>query len=220
MAPRSPEAWTAPQGDSPPSYEEPAGNQETKQQPGPATSGRAYHSDTREPSIRFKFCPDPSKRDNTQEWMAALLVKCDDVPSLMREGFHWDRTNIIKEEGYFDYDYTNAGCSWTWNGTRHYFLEDLQRPPRWIATIEVFAAKHETLCCFDLGQLSLGNNCRTTAYSQSRKRIYEYIYGKHQQSYNAIYDDMPMEGQWPWPRKSSKDSGEADTGADTGGIQR
>ncbi|GAW24447.1 hypothetical protein ANO14919_140310 [Xylariales sp. No.14919] len=99
-------------------------------EPGPATGGRFYKEDEQRPSIVFKLCPNPTKLWNIkyQDWIAYMDVKCSDVPRLMREGFHWDDSNVIKEEGYL---YAMLG-------------------------------------------------------------------------FNMIYDKMPMEGFWPWPRKRNE----------------
>lgn len=39
------------------------------------------------------------------------------------------------------------------------------------------------------------------AWSINDKIIYEYTSWKPEDNFNAIYDDMPMEGWWPWPKK-------------------
>ncbi|KAI1748553.1 hypothetical protein F4782DRAFT_550539 [Xylaria castorea] len=172
--------------------------------PGPATSGTFYHRDVQHCTMSMAFCPDPSQVPTNQDWAAVLMVKCCDIPRLMREGFHWDSSNIIKEEGYVDTDFSNAyrRSDGIWSGTRHYFLRDLQQPPLWIATIELFAPKTETLYRFDLNILSRENMRCTNAKSQSGHAIYCWAYGLPELSFNAIYGEMPMEGWWPWPRNN------------------
>ena len=34
--------------------------------------------------------------------------------------------------------------------------------------------------------------------------IYNYRKDKPEESFNAIYDNMPLEGWWPWPRIGQK----------------
>ncbi|KAI1735164.1 hypothetical protein F4680DRAFT_436153 [Xylaria scruposa] len=196
---------------SPPSYEESKpmpGTYPLLQQPGPVTSGNPYQESKERCSLSFGFCPDPSDPTPNQDWIALLMVKCRDVPCLMREGFHWDGANVIREEGYIDRDFTYARLrkdGKRWVGARHYFLKDLQQPSRWVATIKVFALNPGTLNQFDLNQLSRERSMQWAKASNNQSSEH-YIYGWDYCSptmwFNAIYDDMPMEGWWPWPRKN------------------
>ncbi|KAI1741531.1 hypothetical protein F4680DRAFT_464550 [Xylaria scruposa] len=185
---------------APPPYEETRSlPPQHQRRPGPAMSGKFYHEDKRRNSMWMNFYPDPSKDIKKQDWAATLKVKCRDIPRLMRKGFFWDDANIIREEGYVDQDPTKSYGK-NWSGTRHYFLRDLQQPPRWIATVELFAVNKETLCRFDLNQLSREKMHSARANSQSGHMVYSWEYGFPRMSLNAIYDDRPMEGWWPWPR--------------------
>ncbi|KAI0428001.1 hypothetical protein F5Y09DRAFT_344081 [Xylaria sp. FL1042] len=184
------------------------------QQPGPATSGMFYHKEKMNPSMVFVFSPDPSKAydDTSQEWKATLKVKCKDVPSLMREGFYWSDANVIQEEGYVSKDiYAWGRDSKKWCNKRHYFLKDIQEePPRWIATIEVVAVQDQTIYRFDLEQLSLETTYMASATSQVGHQIYGWYYGNPDMCFNAIYEDMPLEGRWPWPKWNSRNASDID----------
>ncbi|KAI1748853.1 hypothetical protein F4782DRAFT_550357 [Xylaria castorea] len=195
---------------SPPSYEDTCvepmpGTYPLPQQPGPTTSGNSYRENEQHRSILFLFCPDPSDISLNQDWVAVLTVKCRDVPRLMREGFFWDSANVIREEGYVDQDFTYAYCRQgrkRWAGTRHYFLKDLQQPLRWVATIEIFALNLRTLYQFDLNRLSREKTQSAAAINESGHHIYNWQCGCPGVWYNVVYDDTPMEGWWPWPRKN------------------
>lgn len=91
-----------------------------------------------------------------------------------------------------------------WARTRHYFLKDLQQPLRWTATIKVFALQPETLYRFNLSQLSSATIQWAAANNRSGHRIYNWLYGAPKEWYNLVYDDMAMEGSWPWPRKNEE----------------
>ncbi|KAI0550757.1 hypothetical protein F4679DRAFT_583128 [Xylaria curta] len=154
--------------------------------------------------MSFGFCPDPSNMFLAQDWIAVLMVKSHDVPRLMREGFYWDSANVIREEGYIDQDFTVAGYRQDrkyWSGTRHYFLKDLQQPPCWIAPIEVFALNSTTLYQFDLSRSSRENTQWAAAINQSGHQIYHWHYRFPGSWFNVAYDNMPVEGWWPWPKK-------------------
>ncbi|GAP91529.1 hypothetical protein SAMD00023353_3101400 [Rosellinia necatrix] len=197
--------------------------------PGPATGGRFYKADKQRPSILFGFCQDSSKFYATkrQQWVAIMEVKCFDVPRLMREGFYWDASNVIKEEGYIEYGKAepnaDAGaCALK----RWYFLADTNQPRRWIASIAVTSLDIEILSNFDLGQLSRDNVRVAVAWNQNGEVIYGYqahtppdqlssTTEAPMRCFNMIYDTMPMEGLWPWPRKENEDDakGRIDQGA-------
>ncbi len=50
----------------------------------------------------------PSASTN-HPWGAGLLVKCRDVPRLMREGFFWSADNILPEGGYMSHSTPPGG---------------------------------------------------------------------------------------------------------------
>ncbi|KAI0910867.1 hypothetical protein F4823DRAFT_623961 [Ustulina deusta] len=185
-----------------------------RSEPGPAMGGSFYREDEQRPSMVFKFCPDPSKpyRVMDHDWLAGLEVKCPDVPRLMREGFHWDADNVVREEGYLEINEeepTEAGGPRQAGvrrieGTRWYFLKDLHQPPRWIASLAVRAVDVRILYNFDLCQLSRELIRSVWASNQFQQAIYGYESYRPTVRFNMIYDKMPMEGWWPWPRKEIK----------------
>ncbi|TGJ87279.1 hypothetical protein E0Z10_g1479 [Xylaria hypoxylon] len=140
----------------------------------------------------------------------------------MREGFHWDASNVIKEEGYIEYgkgprSVKNLASA----ATRWYFLTDTDQPRRWIASLDVRAFDAKILYNFDLSRLSRELVRTVWASNQDKQQIYGYqSYTPPDKSsdtteilmtgFNMIYDKMPMEGFWPWPRKENEA-----TGADT-----
>ncbi|KAI0445233.1 hypothetical protein F4803DRAFT_509023 [Xylaria telfairii] len=192
-------------------------------EPGPATGGQLYKENKQRPSVLFEFCPDPTRSFSLrcQDWVAHMEVKCFDVPRLMREGFHWDTSNVIKEEGYIQYgkDCPNLN-SWKTAALRWYFLADTRQPQRWTAAIDVRTWDVDILYNFDLSRLSRQLIKSAAAYSQNQQLIYQYesyalpdtYYNRPERpmvGFNTIYDKMPMEGFWPWPRKENEAHTEA-----------
>ncbi|KAI1119268.1 hypothetical protein F5Y14DRAFT_127740 [Nemania sp. NC0429] len=186
----------------------------TRSKPGPATGGLFYAEDERRPSMTFLLCPATARlwQPEKHAWIAHMDVKCDDVPLLMREGFHWDASNVIKEEGYFDDSEIRDGKVLP---KRCYFLADIHQPRRWIAFLRVYAYDANILHNFDLSLLSPELIRCASADNQYGQRIYKYqAYTAPDKSsriseipmirFNTIYDKMPMEGFWPWPRKRSE----------------
>ncbi|KAI1359289.1 hypothetical protein F5Y08DRAFT_344855 [Xylaria arbuscula] len=140
--------------------------------------------------------------------MTSKLTPVLKQPRLMREGFHWDTSNVIREEGYFDKDFYEWRDRKQWSSCRHYFLRDLKEPPLWIATMRFVAVSDVIISVFNLNELSRANIRLASAYNQSGQLIYHYHHENTFRRCNTIYDDMPMEGWWPWPRVHEKQEGE------------
>ncbi|RYP68498.1 hypothetical protein DL771_006650 [Monosporascus sp. 5C6A] len=171
---------------------------------GPATGGKFYHDDKRIPTIELWFSPDPTGLDlNEHPWCGhTMQVKCDDVPRLMREGFHWTAANTVQEDGSIEYERGKAiirTIRTKFTMSRHLFLTDLQQPARWIAHLQFYATTPEVLSNFRLSHLSKRMIMLMTAWNVNSHMIYNFQAWKPQKAYNAIYDDIPLEGWWPWP---------------------
>ncbi|KAK5636471.1 hypothetical protein RRF57_012183 [Xylaria bambusicola] len=182
---------------------------------GPATGGRFYKEDKQRPSLIIRFCPDPSRPHSLrcQNWVAVLEVKCFDVPRLMREGFHWNASNVINEDGYIEFGKKWPVVKlWTSTSKRWYFLADNHQPRCWIASLMVEASDVSILYGFNLSLLSPEIVSSASALNQDHQEIYGYeartlpaklcnATKTPMWAFNMIYGDMPMEGFWPWPRK-------------------
>ncbi|KAI0097467.1 hypothetical protein GGR51DRAFT_578142 [Nemania sp. FL0031] len=191
-----------------------------QRRPGPATYGRWYKENPEPETLKFTFCPNPSQPWFTQDWFATLLVKCGDIPRLMREGFYWDVRNVRHEDG-FVREFQPVQSIPTrldgrgWCGVRYYYLEDSQRPfLRWTASIQVLAIHEITLYNFSLSLLSreriqLGQACGRTQSIESAGAylVYQYLCYEPRACFNAIYGNMPLEGYWPWPRRDTETNG-------------
>ncbi|KAI1174777.1 hypothetical protein F4777DRAFT_579670 [Nemania sp. FL0916] len=185
---------------------------------GPATGGRFYAEDKQCPSIVFMWCQYPyyPALAKCQDWEAILQVKCPDVPRLMREGFHWDVSNVIKEEGFMEWTTkTRSKSPLGAASKRSYFLTDTHESPRWKARLIVYSWDLNFLYDFDVRQLSRSLISSTRAFNQEGRQIYGYkahtAPGKlcycaesPMSGFNIIYDKMPLEGLWPWPTKENE----------------
>ncbi|KAI1387982.1 uncharacterized protein F4822DRAFT_408240 [Hypoxylon trugodes] len=85
---------------------------------------------------------------------------------------------------------------------RHYFFQDLQQtPPRWVAHLQLFAAAEEVLASVRFEDISVEHVYIAIAHGAEHGGcIYHYRWSQPKIAYNTIYDEMPMEGWWPWPR--------------------
>ncbi|KAI1458497.1 hypothetical protein F4805DRAFT_141169 [Annulohypoxylon moriforme] len=182
----------------PPTYDEAVDNT-TQVAPGPAGNGRLFYDTPGRVSIVFVIKPNPRKDNYHQPWIAQMDVKCGDVPLLMREGFYWTTANVIKEEGFIKH--TKPALARYGKITRIWILRDLQQPPRWTAYLSVYAWSHEVLSGIRLDSWTkdMVQSCQARGLSQHF--IYSFDKSKPRCHFNSIYDDMPLKGWWPWPKK-------------------
>lgn len=147
----------------------------------------------------------------TGGWHALMSIQADDMPRLMRDGLHWTEANLDREAGYVE---LNPQVS-----IRHppppfvkfirvYYLRDLGAKPLWTAKMAVCFSNTDQLSQFQFCDLKLDHVTVCTAESADHKLLYAYqrISKFENINFNTIYDDMPLEGWWPWPKRSTKDN--------------
>ena len=150
----------------------------------------------------------PNPKENESEpttslpWAAGLTVKCRDVPRLMREGLFWAAENVLPEEGHMS---SSTPLEWSDLGFRHarmWSLADKSNgaTPLWVARLEVFSRSVPTLSGFQLQNLSRENVHRAHARNAEKQLVYGFEFNRPGYCYNCIYNDMPLQGWWPWPR--------------------
>ncbi|KAH9987442.1 hypothetical protein F4779DRAFT_285264 [Xylariaceae sp. FL0662B] len=176
--------------------------------PGPAGEGKFYYDEPGTPSIVFFLFPEPDKNEEHQPWFGQILVKCRDVPLLMREGFHWTTANVIREEGFIEkprpevvgLGKPNHECTIT----RNWFMRDLQQPSRWTACLQAHCPNRAVASKIRLDSWTPDMVKVCWSWGLSGKGIYQFDTRAPQDAYNTIYDDMPLKGWWPWPKTTSE----------------
>ncbi|KAL0936117.1 uncharacterized protein CTRU02_208332 [Colletotrichum truncatum] len=164
------------------------------------------------PNACFAFDSSLALRDSTataeSQWEGRLHVKTLDLLRLMRDGFHWTTANFDITSNYILMDIDNAKEDTIYSGwtcSRSYFLSDLGDEPYWTAKLVVYARNTGVLSKFRPTQLSLENMRSVSAWREDVRRgiqqwIYDWDVEGPEEAFNAIYDDMPLEGWWPWPK--------------------
>ncbi|OTA98159.1 hypothetical protein M426DRAFT_28717 [Hypoxylon sp. CI-4A] len=160
--------------------------------PGIAGNGEFYSQIPEEEVISFFFQSHPGMDDMHQQWKGRMAVKCRDASLLMREGFAWTAENLIREEGYIEF---NEGFT-----SRYWFLQDLQQPPRWCARLRVDSQFDNVLFGIRLENWTINMISSVIACGLLNKIIYRFDNSLPQCCF-SIYDDMPLEGWWPWPKE-------------------
>lgn len=168
-------------------------------------------------NIEFSFMPKAKGLSLTpnvtarHKWEAQLRVCAKDVSRLMRQGFHWDASNVHWERGYFahtnrkakdgPFNRVDLGKN-GWPIVRCFFLSDKAKDPEWTARLCVGAHEVPVLSGFRLGDLSVELIPKTIAWNEDGRLIYYFEADKPTANINVYYNNRPLEGWWPWPRNS------------------
>ncbi|WYZ36047.1 hypothetical protein EsH8_X_000694 [Colletotrichum jinshuiense] len=190
--------------DAPPSYEE-VGQHPSRDQ----LFDSAEWEDV-SPSLSILFAPTLDAAlygENGTEWSASLHVKVKDLPRLMREGFHWTLVNFHREASFFNKNISEPPLRQSgWSCSRTYYLSDLDEDdPQWTAKLMVCARERQVLTRFRLVELRPELVFYTLAWNPECREQFYYTFDRHdpEKNFNAIYDDMPLEGWWPWPKRQA-----------------
>ena len=135
-------------------------------------------------------------------WAAGLIVKCRDVPRLMRKGFFWTAENVLPEEGYMSHSTPPEWSKRGFNHKRVWSLADKSNgeTPLWVAHLGVYSHSVPILSGFQVQNLSRENVWRAHAVNAEKQLVYHFDNRSPSNCYNCIYGDMPLQGWWPWPR--------------------
>ncbi|KAF6841052.1 hypothetical protein CMUS01_03651 [Colletotrichum musicola] len=160
-------------------------------------------------------------------WVADLFLDCRDLPRLMREGLHLTTANIRPELSYINTEESldEARRKEGWRKSRNYVLSDLGEDCYWAARLEVYARELKVLSQVRvsdlqhhmiLGAVAFRSHVSAGSLAHFKRQIasdelaYCFDSFRPSDSINAIYDDMPLEGLWPWPKRVSGKAKEGD----------
>ncbi|KAI2618244.1 hypothetical protein GGR54DRAFT_606685 [Hypoxylon sp. NC1633] len=193
----------------PPTYGEAVDETTTQPTPHPAGNGQIFNGNPMKKSIRITIRAKPKKDRHHQPWIAQMDVKCDNVPLLMREGFYWTKANIIQEEGFIENVRPKIAhllqiknpCT----VSRFWFLQDLQQPPRWVASLQIHAPNYEVLSRIRFETWTTDMIRFVEAWGATNRLIYFYDALDPEWCINSIYDDILLKRWWAKPKKPKID---------------
>ena len=139
-------------------------------------------------------------------WRAVLCVWADNLPRLMRRGFHWSPADITDGAGYILLHDKNGPRSSKdicrgplGKHVRVYVLEDSGPNSEWKALLIVYADEPSTLTNFDLSWITTDTAYRVTAKNWEHQTVYYAEVGSGH-CFNTIYNQIPKGGWWLWPK--------------------
>jgi hypothetical protein len=120
----------------------------------------------------------------------------------MREGFFWSAENILPEEGYMSHSTIPGWSDIGFHHKRAWSLTDKSNgeTPLWVAQLEVLSHSVTILSGFLVHNLSRENVHNAHAWNAESQLVYHFESQSPRDCYNCIYDDMSLQGWWPWPR--------------------
>lgn len=131
------------------------------------------------------------------DWYARLEVWATDLPDLMQHGFFWSEANVERLRN----EIITKDCI-SWAGLRRYRLKSLPGcTSSWTANLDVSGSRMDVLSLFRVSDLNL-HHLRVMDAWLCGRLVYCYRKKKPQDCINTLYDEMPMTGWWPWPRRN------------------
>ncbi|RSL62227.1 hypothetical protein CEP54_005834 [Fusarium duplospermum] len=169
---------------------------EAEMAPGPTTD------ETPGPSTTSPPPPHGDHQGESPNWYAYLELETRDIAGVMRDGLFLTQDNVREEEGCLRKDYWPDQKSW--GHTRYYTIVD----PRWSGHLYVCAWDIRPVINFRLHHLTADKVELARVEDEEENTVYCYDVDAPECSANFIYDDMPMDGLWPWPKEEYEVEGQ------------
>ncbi|CAH0046109.1 unnamed protein product [Clonostachys solani] len=148
-----------------------------------------------------------------RDWVAEIQINAKNIPGLMRDGFHWSSANIVPGRGSILLDMRDhlkeiglgpTNCK----HMRTYKLKGNENTDiEWRGTLTVYAMRSFTVTNFDLNWLTQDKIIFVTAFDWNSKPVYAYERYRASKNFNVVYEGMPLEGWWPWPKAAPPSQG-------------
>ncbi|KAI8713007.1 hypothetical protein NCS52_01243800 [Fusarium sp. LHS14.1] len=132
--------------------------------------------------------------DQLTGWTASLDLVTRDVPSMMRDGLFLTQGNVDEKENHVKQTHTKG------IGNLHNRCYTVTSST-WSGHLYVCAATVRPVANFRLHHLSADKVFTASVGNHGGDTVYRYDVRRPENNANYMYDDMPMEGLWPWPRK-------------------
>ncbi|RMJ15161.1 hypothetical protein BHE90_002722 [Fusarium euwallaceae] len=134
-------------------------------------------------------------QNTPKDWTAHLDLVTSDLPTLMHDGLYLTQENVQVLENHVQRVYSDK-CK------RHFLRRYFTVVgPKWSGNLCVMSWNSEPVRDFRIHHLSADKVYNAEVLNKARYTVYFYNMSNPEKNANYIYDDMPMEGLWPFPRK-------------------
>jgi hypothetical protein len=129
----------------------------------------------------------------------------------MAEGLHISCENVDIKRNCILYNpaiesspYKKGKWTWPWPYKRQYWVADNNRhDPEWRGQLSVYARTLTEISEFRIEQVSFDKVDTALALNMDGMPAYTFHLNKSHMNFNAILDDYPLSGLWPWPRNNA-----------------
>ena len=152
-------------------------------------------------------------------WRALLHLQVRNTARLMREGFYWSSENLEQQEHKINLNLKPnkipkqlskmifaPAWGWTrhdhadWKHSRTYFISDNVPAKEWRGTLVVYGKKPSTVIEFDINAITPETVVWARAWNWRGNICYDTCGGQGAR-FNTLFNEMPLDGWWPWPKR-------------------
>ncbi|KAG9256838.1 uncharacterized protein F5Z01DRAFT_490191 [Emericellopsis atlantica] len=161
---------------------------------------RATSPESKLNNIQFEFASPrltwSLRQHEPPRWRATLFVWAENIPRLMRHGFHWSPANVHSGAGSMDLrKLTPLLLLRRCRHMRRYVVNG----HGWQGYLCIYAVKESTITDFDLEWIKKDTVQEVVAYNWKREKVYQ-ARPQLGHCFNAVYGQMRLQGWWPWPK--------------------
>jgi hypothetical protein len=149
----------------------------------------------------------PNPREEANPWRAELSICINDLPALMKTGLFLSDANVDTKHSCIvaGEDVTPMAGEKRWAYERQYYIEHVEgNTLQWKGTLRVVSMSLEVLREFRIGRLSADMVCLAVALNTDGQAAYHFNANYSQDNFNALLDDLPLKGLWPWPKEKNE----------------
>ncbi|VUC31962.1 unnamed protein product [Clonostachys rosea] len=146
---------------------------------------------------------------HTPAWRARMEVRAENIPRLMRKGFHVSSQNVCMGSSWIVLNDRSPRpkemfCGLGWSHTQVIKLKQKGEHPEWTGTLYVATKSQTVMADFDFSWLQQDKLRKVTALNWEYQLVYRWDFFRPDAHFNTIYRGMALTGWWPWPKTDTK----------------
>ncbi|KAH7125848.1 hypothetical protein EDB81DRAFT_764944 [Dactylonectria macrodidyma] len=166
-----------------------------------------YASSTQEWRLIFHCCSEPENPPassqtmfDNRDWFGILSLRTRDLPGLMKQGLYLSQDHVQQRNNYLKRTPRPGDNKLLYS--RIYPLID----STWTGQLRVAGWNVKPLSEFRIAHLLVDHVVEAMAFDQNENVVYYWNTFAPETNFNMIYDDMALDGLWPWPRESKSET--------------
>lgn len=171
--------------------------------------GRYHSKKGPEAYVHMSYRSNPTAITTECTWAARVVFHTKDLPGLMHRGLFLRHENVDYRKNYCRVLGERESPPFT--HARYFEAKDISSAfggsggsggdcKLWTAKVSVYAYDFGTLGAFRLQDLAQETVYSTTGLDTRGRPLYKFSALRPGDNFNAIFDDLPLPGMWPWPK--------------------